>query len=174
MSLFDCGDIHQALPGPLARALVGLWVLERYSETDETGTERLPFGSAAEGFLIYTVDGFMSVQLMKPGRPPLGHGAWGQGHGEPYEAIASGYIAYCGQYRVDEPRAEVAHLVVVALTPNLIGQPQRRTVEMANDRLVLSAGYSRPDGGTVGSRLQWRRKAELIPVVSKCKQGDPI
>jgi len=172
MSHFDSGGVHASLSGPLARALVGLWVLERYSEADETGLERMPFGSAPQGFLIYALDGFMSVQLMKPERPPLRHGAWGHGFGEPYEAIASGYIAYCGHYRVDELRAEVIHLPTVALTPNLIGLPQRRLVGLAADRLVLSAGYSKPDGGKITSRLEWRRKIELDAAAFDHNQDD--
>jgi len=51
-----------------ANRLIGVWSLVAYTHESENGDETDPFGPSPQGFLIYTADGFVSAQLMKPGR----------------------------------------------------------------------------------------------------------
>jgi Lipocalin-like domain len=62
-----------------ANRLVGVWRLVTYSGEHENSDETQPFGPNPRGFLIYTADGFVSAQLMKPGRPAFHSSDWHHG-----------------------------------------------------------------------------------------------
>jgi hypothetical protein len=132
-------------------SLVGVWKLVSYVHEQEGHEETFPFGLAPEGFLIYTSDGYVSAQLMKPGRPQFESHEWQAGTPDEYQQAGSGYIAYCGVYEVDEEEKTVTHVPSVALVPNLILQGQTRLITLSGDGLTLRAV------GTFTSRLEWRR-----------------
>jgi len=141
----------------IAPRLVGVWRLVSYTVERAGHEDAFPFGPAPEGFLIYTPDGFVSAQLMKPGRAAFQSHDWGGGTADEYRRAGSGYIAYCGVYEVDEEKATVTHIPSVALVPNLIGKGQLRSVSMSGDRLSLRAATPMAQGGLVITRLEWRR-----------------
>jgi len=141
-----------------ANRLVGVWSLVTYTDEHEDSDDTQPFGPTPEGFLIYTADGFVSAQLMKPSRPAFHSADWHHGTPQEYEASGSGYIAYCGTYEVDEEKATVTHIPSVSLLPNLIHGRQCRSIELQGDRLVLRAAGAPVAGGlNVISRLEWKR-----------------
>src|SRR5579863_2347575 len=111
--------------------LVGVWRLMSYTDEQEGQEARFPFGPQPEGFLIYTPDGFVSAQLMKPGRSLFQSKDWNGGTAQEYQESGSGYIAYCGRFEVDEEKETVTHIPSVALVPNLIPQRQVRSVILA-------------------------------------------
>jgi Lipocalin-like domain len=141
-----------------ADRLVGVWSLVTYSDEHEDCDDTQPFGPNPQGFLIYTADGFVSAQLMKPGRPAFHSADWHNGTLQEYEVSGSGYIAYCGSYEVDEVKATVTHIPSVSLLPNLIDGRQCRSIHLQGDRLVLRAARAPVAGGlNVTSRLEWKR-----------------
>ncbi len=142
--------------GSVASQLVGVWRLVSYTVEQAGHEDRFPFGPEPEGFLIYTPDGFVSAQLMKPGRSPFQSHDWNGGTPDEYLQAGSGYIAYCGVYEVDEEKKTVTHIPSVALVPNLILRGQLRSLALSGDRLSLCAVIPMADGGTVTSRLEWR------------------
>jgi hypothetical protein len=95
----------------------------------------------------YTVDGFVSAQLVKPGRSLFQSHDWNGGTADEYQQAGSGYIAYCGVYEVDEEKETVTHIPSVALVPNLILKGQLRS------RAVVPVA----NGVSVTSRLEWQR-----------------
>jgi Lipocalin-like domain len=133
----------------IASRLVGTWKLVSYVDEEDAG---YPFGRNPEGLLIYTPEGLMSVQLMKPGRALFQSHDWHAGTPEEYQLAGSGYIAYCGLYEVDEEKAIVTHVPSVALLPNLIAGRQVRQATLIGDMLTL-----RTVGAHAASRLEWRR-----------------
>ena len=140
-----------------ANRLVGVWRLTDYTDEHKDPDDTQPFGPNPQGFLIYTADGFVSAQLMKPGRPAFHSADWHHGTQQEYEASGSGYIAYCGTYEVDEEKATVTHIPSVSLLPNLIDGRQCRSIELQGDRLVLRAAGAPVAGGLdVISRLEWK------------------
>jgi hypothetical protein len=144
--------------------LVGVWRLMTYIDEHEGSEDTQPFGPNPQGFLVYTVDGFVSAQLMKPDRPAFHSSDWHHGTPQEYEAAGSGYIAYCGTYEVDEVKATVTHIPSVALLPNLIDGRQCRSIDLQGDRLVLRATGAPVAGGAyVTSCLEWTR---IIPTVA--------
>ena len=119
-----------------ASQLAGVWTLVSYTDEQPDCEDAHPFGSQPQGFLIYTADGFVSAQLMKPGRSAFRSADWWhKGTPEEYQEAGSGYIAYCGTYEVDEENATVTHIPSVALLPNLILGRQCRSIELHGDGL---------------------------------------
>ena len=57
----------------LREQLIGAWRLVSYVEKPVDGNpERFPMGEEPKGLLLYTPDGYMSAQLMTPGRTLFG------------------------------------------------------------------------------------------------------
>jgi len=149
----------------IASQLIGMWTLMSYRVEQEGREDTFPFGPEPVGFLIYTPDGFVSAQLMKPGRSRFHGYDWVGGTPDEYQQAGSGYIAYCGVYKVDEERETVTHTPSVALVPNLILQQQVRLVTLSADGLTLRAvGTPVRDGPSVTSLLEWQR---AIPETSR-------
>jgi hypothetical protein len=138
----------------IASRLVGVWRLVSYTVEREGHEDRFPFGPEPEGFLIYTPDGFVSAQLMKPGRSPFQSHDWNGGTPDEYQQAGTGYIAYCGVYQVDEEKKTITHIPSVALVPNLVLKEQLRSINLSGDRLSLCAVA---DSGLTTSRLEWQR-----------------
>jgi hypothetical protein len=136
----------------IASPLVGVWGLVSYANEQEGHKGSLPFGPKPEGFLIYTPDGFVSAQLMRPGRSLFDSHDWCEGTADEYRQAGRGYIAYCGVYAVDEENETVTHSPSVALVPNLILRGQLRSITLTADRLILCTV-----GIPVTSRLEWQR-----------------
>jgi hypothetical protein len=142
----------------ISTRLIGVWTLVAYTEEKIGSKDTTPLGPEPVGFLIYTPDGFVSAQLMKPGRSKFQSRDWHQGMPEEYIESGSGYIAYCGTYEVDEVNRTVTHTPSVALLPNLIDGKQLRAIELNGDRLTLRAtSVGAADGEVVTSHLEWQR-----------------
>lgn len=59
----------------LREQLIGAWELVSYVERPvDGGPDRHPMGEEPAGIIMYTPDGFMSAQLMTPGRPAFASG----------------------------------------------------------------------------------------------------
>ena len=159
--------LNIAQPNPtverISSLLVGVWTLLTYTEEKEGCEDTHPFGPKPVGFLIYTPDGFVSAQLMKPGRSAFQSRDWHQGTPEEYVESGSGYIAYCGTYEVDETNETVTHIPSVALLPNLIHGRQLRALTLNGDRLTLRTSSAGVDGVLVTSHLEWERIARTHP-----------
>jgi hypothetical protein len=142
----------------ISSQLVGVWTLLSYTEEKKGFKDTTPLGLNPVGFLIYTPDGFVSAQLMKPGRAAFQSREWFRGTPEEYVESGSGYIAYCGTYNVDEANETVTHIPTVALLPNLIQRRQLRAIQLHGDQLTLrTASVADADGALVSSHLEWQR-----------------
>jgi Lipocalin-like domain len=85
-----------------------------------------PLGPDAEGLIMYTHDGYMSAQLMRPDRPDYDQPDTAGGTAAQHAAAAAGYLAYSGPYAVDEATGIVHHEVVVSPLANWLGTVQLR------------------------------------------------
>jgi len=112
------------------------------------------FGVAPRGLIVYTADGFVSVNFMRPGRAP-----WNDEEGpapDVASASALGYGAYAGRWQLDEARGLVRHHVEVALIPDRVGTTLVRAYVLAGDRLTLRPVA--PAGAALHPRaLVWER-----------------
>jgi hypothetical protein len=141
--------------------LIGAWKLVSYVEKPIDGSPPFhPMGETPMGIIMYTPDGYMSAQLMRPNRRPFASGDWFKGTTSEYEEEATTYIAYSGPFHVDEEKKALTHSMFVSLFPNWIGQTQPREVTIEGDVLHLaSVTPVQSCGKTVMSHLQWKRAA---------------
>ena len=143
----------------LRERLIGAWKLVSYVEKPTDGSEPFyPMGKEPQGIIMYTPDGYMSAQLMHPGRPKFASGDWFRGTPEEIKEEALGYIAYSGQFQTDETKQTLTHSMFVSLFPNWLGQTQPRVVKVEGDMLHLGSEKPIRSGGKeTMSYLAWRR-----------------
>ena len=147
-----------------AEDFYGTWQLESWKETSADGKIIYPFGKNAQGYLLYTTDGYMSGVLMKKARATLGVSLetlseFKQTLTRPWLIVkivksarglinyfkgATTYFHYGGRFEV--VGSQIFHHVDCSLIPDLIGGDQVRDFEFTDDRLILSV--------KIGDRLQ--------------------
>ena len=142
-----CGKLH------------GTWRLLSYYTEGTDGSVVYPMGEDAVGFIMYLPDGFMSANLMVPGRPAYTGGTANTATPDELAAAALGYFGYAGRYDVDEAGRAVRHHIELALAPNLAGSTQVRHVRFEERRLYLR-GDPVPIAGRMAAHvITWERVA---------------
>jgi hypothetical protein len=140
--------------------LKGTWKLDSFTGTDEEGVTIDMMGPGATGFISYSDDGWMSVQIAGADRPRYDIPDVAGGTDEQTLAAARSLFAYAGAFEVDEENGVVYHNLQFSLIPNWIGSKQKRYITKENEKtLVLSADPVRmgPGGKKRKSRLCWTR-----------------
>ena len=143
--------------------LLGSWRLVSYYIEGVDGSVVYPMGEGAVGFIMYLQDGFMSANLMVPGRSPYTGGMASTASQAELAAAALGYFGYAGRYEIDEAAKAVRHHIEVALAPNLTGSTQFRHVRFEGRRMILR-GDPMPIGGRMAAHvITWERCAGVAP-----------
>lgn len=107
---------------------------------------------------MYTADGYMSAQIMRPGRRNYD---LFDGSGDDVEqaaAAATGYLAYSGPYTADEAPQTLHHDVRVSLLPRWLNTIQIREATLDGDQLTLAEEDTLPSG-PIRFVLIWKRAA---------------
>ncbi len=94
-------------------------------------------GTDPIGYVLYTADGRFSVTISRADRAGFAAGDLLGGTIEEQARAVEGFVAYAGRYSFLGDR--VIHHVELSLFPNWVGTDQQRWVELAGDRLTLSA-----------------------------------
>ena len=136
-------------------ALVGAWRLVSWENRAADGQITYPMGADGLGYLLYSADGHFSVTISRRGRPGFAAGDLLGGSIEEKARAMEGLVAYAGRYRFLGDR--VIHHVELSLFPNWVGSDQERWVELAEDRLILSASPLLLAGKQQVPRLVWER-----------------
>jgi len=115
--------------------LSGIWKLVRYTTiVDGTNEEISLFGGKAIGYLIYTLEGFMSVHIMSSNR------SLPDSKLQEKIEVAENYGGYVGRYEVDG--TTVTHYPEISNVISYIQTPQTREFKISGNRLYLE--YSHP------------------------------
>ncbi|MEQ8248560.1 MAG: lipocalin-like domain-containing protein [Alphaproteobacteria bacterium] len=138
-----------------ADQLVGTWELVRWETSYEDGRKIYPMGEDAQGFILYTPDGFMSAVLFRANRPPFTTGEALTAKDTEKVAGWDGYYAYGGPFEIQGDR--VVHTVAHCIYPNWVGDTQVRGISFEDDNLVLSTPPQKTRRGTQTSRVIWKR-----------------
>ena len=136
-------------------ALVGAWQLLSWENRAADGRVTYPMGTDALGYLLYTASGRFSVIVSRRGRAGFAAGDLLSGTTEEQARAVEGFVAYAGRYSFHGDR--VVHHVELSLFPNWVGSDQERWVELAGDRLILSARPLLLAGQLQVPRLVWER-----------------
>jgi len=133
--------------------LVGSWRLVSVETRDENG--ELVRRGERTGYLLYSLDGYMSVSFMKEGRPRFKSGDIRGGTTEEKIVAVNGYVSYAGRYTVQDDT--VVHHIEVSLFPNWVGVSQERMFEFEGSRLTLSTPLMLVGGRQLSTHLVWER-----------------
>lgn len=116
--------------------VLGTWQLQSWKIVTKTNEEKFPFGVDANGILIYSSTGHMSVHLGKNDRESFQTQTIFEVTAE--EALQSfhSYASYCGRYEIQDDK--ILHFVTMHSNPNWIGSVQERQYRLGTDRLYLS------------------------------------
>jgi hypothetical protein len=136
-------------------ALVGAWRLVSWENRAADGQVSYPMGTDARGYLLYTADGRFSVTISRADRAAFAAGDLLGGTTEEQVQAVEGFVAYAGRYSFHGDH--VIHHVELSLFPNWVGTDQQRWVELAGDRLTLSASPLLLAGTQQVPRLVWKR-----------------
>ncbi|MFF0818673.1 lipocalin-like domain-containing protein [Rhodococcus sp. NPDC003318] len=136
-------------------SIVGRWSLQSWVTRSESGALDNPFGEHAEGSLVYTAGGWVSLHLAADDRPRQPASLLGaSGTTSERAAAYSSYVAYCGTYHVEGDI--VVHRVTNSLYPNWLGSELRRIFSLNSDSLVLA--MPTPEGQEpLVNELHWTR-----------------
>lgn len=103
---------------------VGTWKLIDCIETDSNGAIFYPWGQDALGYLVYTLESIMAVQIMRKTRKLNGD-------------LLQDYNAYFGRFEIDETNKTVIHSLEGNLNPAMVGKKKIRCYRLYDDRLSL-------------------------------------
>jgi hypothetical protein len=122
--------------------VLGSWLLQSFSLEDKEG-KQTPWGSEANGLLIYAPTGHMSVSINKAvENDPTQSDA---------ENLFDSILFYSGTYQVDGN--VIRHQVTNASNPGRIGKEMIRYAELSGDVLTLAT----PVESFGRAILVWRR-----------------
>jgi hypothetical protein len=136
-------------------ALVGAWRLISWENRAADGQVTYPMGTDALGYLLYTAEHRFAVMISRTGRARFAASDLLSGTTEEKARAGEGFVAYAGRYSFHGDH--VVHHVELSLFSNWVGTDQQRTVELAGDRLTLSASPLLLAGKQQVPRLVWER-----------------
>ena len=139
----------------MASGLVGVWRLESWQGRDDQGNVTNVLGDEPLGSLVYTQDGFVSVQIARADRPDFGSDDPLGGDEQRRSEAFSSYLAYCGTYEVGE--GQVVHRIDMSLAPDWVGTEQVRFFTLDDDLLVIRTAPIELGGRVQVNELRWRR-----------------
>jgi len=122
----------------ILQQFIGTWRLLECSQTNPDGSVLYMWGKDAIGYIIYTAEGVMSVQIMRGTRASFHSDNLLDATSEECASLPQNYNAYFGTFDVDENQQTVTHHVQGHLVPNLIGQDNVRRYHFEKNRLLLT------------------------------------
>ena len=138
--------------------LIGAWSLVSFESRLPDGRTSSPLGRGAQGHIVYSDNGIVSVNLSRGDRVAGGSGLFQFRSDDEIAAVARGYMAYSGHFEVDEERAVARHRFELCIDPALVGTLQERHVRFFDDKLELSVkDASEVNGVGNPSTLVWQR-----------------
>ncbi|MDL2226806.1 lipocalin-like domain-containing protein [Deltaproteobacteria bacterium OttesenSCG-928-M10] len=143
----------------LSEKLNGVWFLEHFIDKRDDGSIVHTLGPEARGYIAYTPEGWVSVQIMGSNRMPYNNADINGGTMEQLAAASESYFAYSGRYETDDSRQTVTHFLKFALIPNWVGTKQLRHVSFSEDGnfLTLQSDPMIFDGEVHHPELLWRK-----------------
>lgn len=131
--------------GAQSSPLVGTWSLTGADKLLPDGTRTSDYGNDPHGLIIFTADGYYSVQIYRADRMKFSSGDKLKGTQEEYRDASLGMSVHFGRYTVDPVKNSVTFQIDHASFPNWDGTTQVRNYELKGDELSWKSA-PRPDG----------------------------
>jgi hypothetical protein len=138
---------------------IGTWKLISWENDDSGNRVTYPYGKHPVGYLIYTANGYMAVQIMNRDRCQSNpdfpfEAAFRQTLPDKDRLMAyNTYLAYCGFYSYSTDEQMMTHQVEMGSIPGWSGKDQTRHLELKGGKLILSSK---------GSQLIWERAIDHV------------
>ncbi len=142
----------------IMESFIGTWALVSCEFRRSDGEVIDVLGKDAIGVLMYDAHGQMSGQMMRLDRPHFASGDQQLGTPEELKAALGGYIAYFGDYEVDEQTKTVIHHTKGSMFPNVVGQDQKRFYEFSGSQLILKTPPFMAGGLSVTGVVLWEKR----------------
>jgi hypothetical protein len=148
-----CNEVSLPVVDSMSNPLVGTWKLVSCEYRRSNGDVSYPWGSDAEGYIMYSEDGHMSVVIMSANRSGFTSDDIKTASVEEKGAAYDGYLSYCGTYDFQGDR--VIHKVQLSLFPNWTGTDLVRFVKFEGNRLILTSPPMISHGTHQTARVVW-------------------
>jgi hypothetical protein len=153
----ECTQASDPQPEPSADSFIGTWRLISFQAT--AGNQlSYPMGEDAQGRLIYTRAGQMSVVLSRAQRPPLDSDDILAASMEEKAGAYDSCLSYFGAFELKNDT--VVHHIEYCTFPNWVGSAQERFFHFDGNRLTLRTPPMTVQGATIVSTLVWERMEE--------------
>jgi Lipocalin-like domain len=140
--------------------IVGTWVLVKAEKLLPDGTRVSDYGENPHGLVIFTSDGYYSVQIYRADRLKFSAGDKLKGTPEEYKQAALSTSVHFGRYSMDPVKHTITFQINRSSFPNQDDTTQVRPYEMNGDELSWKVA-PRPDGSVP------------ITVLRRASPGDP-
>lgn len=127
---------------------IGTWQYVKSVSSDGIVEQR--WGSHPLGYLIYTSEGIMSVQIMRQ-KETLKH-----------QPVEENFFAYAGHYDIDEKNHVITHHLETAFLWELVGKFYQRYYHFEGDRLYLTVADSKTGQTLIWQKINNHNRVELI------------
>jgi Lipocalin-like domain len=125
--------------------IVGTWILSKAEKLLPDGTRISDYGENPHGLVIFTTDGYYSVQIYRADRLKFSSGDKLKGTTEEYKEASLSTSVHFGRYTVDSALHTITFHIDRSSFPNQDDTTQIRPYEMHGDELSWKVA-PRPDG----------------------------
>lgn len=132
--------------------LVGTWKLVHSLERDKKGNIHYPFGPDAIGYIMYDSEGHMAVQICRKQRSYFSSQRLKEATEKEAVSLTQDYLAYFGQYKIDEKNKLLTHLLEGNLCPNFVRHAFQRQIKFYDNKLSL-----RPYNDGTDREILWEK-----------------
>ena len=129
------------------QSLVGTWILTGADKQLPDGTVVADYGSNPHGQVIFTADGYYSVQIYRADRTKFASGDKAKGTPEEYRDATMGMSVGFGRYSVDPVKHTITFHIDRGSYPNNDDTSPVRAYELKGGALSWKV-QARPDGST--------------------------
>lgn len=142
LAILLVGSLVASAQTPL---IVGTWVLTRAEKLLPDGTRVSDYGDNPHGLVIFTSDGYYSVQIYRADRLKFTSGDKLKGTPEEYKEASLSTSVHFGRYTIDPAKATITFYIDRSSFPNQDDTTQVRPYEITGDELSWKVA-PRPDG----------------------------
>lgn len=142
--------MHQPASQDTFSQFIGTWKLLECVQADAHGNLAYPWGNDATGYILYTPEGIMAVQIMRNTRSSMESSPSDiEYQNPPYNPH---YLSYSGTFSLDETKKLVIHTAHVNFMPEMVGRKYIRSYRFYEDKLELTT-----HGETPVRTLTWQK-----------------
>jgi hypothetical protein len=147
-------------------AIAGTWVLVKAEKLLPDGSRVSDYGENPHGIVLFTSDGYYSVQIYRTDRQKFSSGDKLKGTPEEYKEASLSTSVHFGRYSLDPGKHNITFHIDRSSFPNQDDTTQVRAYEMNGDELSWKVA-PRPDGSVPITVVRRASGGEQAPAPSR-------